>query len=317
MLFLAGLASGLLCAILIVLLKPLLVRYALARPNARSSHREPTPQGGGIAVLAACLSMTFLFAPALGAWSGALAAVAAAAASLALLGAADDIRPLPALPRLVLQFAVVAGVVAAAEIRILPDSIPLLVERLLLVLAGTWFVNLVNFMDGLDWITVAEMVPVTAFIAALGALGTVSPATGLVAAALCGALLGFAPFNRPVASLFLGDVGSLPIGLLAGWLLLELAGTGAIAAAILLPLYHLADATMTLLKRLARGERVTQAHRSHFYQKATDHGFSALAVSGTVFVLNLALAALAALSLTWPEPAARPRRLAPASSSSP
>jgi UDP-N-acetylmuramyl pentapeptide phosphotransferase/UDP-N-acetylglucosamine-1-phosphate transferase len=249
--------------------------------------------------------MTFLFAPALGAWSGALAAVAAAAASLALLGAADDIRPLPALPRLVLQFAVVAGVVAAAEIRILPDWIPLLVERLLLVLAGTWFVNLVNFMDGLDWITVAEMVPVTAFIAALGALGTVSPATGLVAAALCGALLGFAPFNRPVASLFLGDVGSLPIGLLAGWLLLELAGTGAIAAALLLPLYPLADATVTLLKRLARGERVTQAHRSHFYQMATDHGFSPLAVSGTVFVLNLALAALAALSLTRPEPAAQ------------
>ena len=111
------------------------------------------------------------------------------------------------------------------------------------------------------------------------------PAGGrLVAAALCGALLGFAPFNKPVARLFLGDVGSLPIGLLVGWLLLQLAGTGALAAAILLPLYYLADATITLLRRLARGEKVWEAHRSHFYQQATDNGFSALAVSGHVFV---------------------------------
>ena len=99
----------------------------------------------------------------------------------------------------------------------------------------------------------------------------------VVALALCGALLGFAPFNKPVARLFLGDVGSLPIGLLVGWMLLQLAGTGALAAAILLPLYYLMDATITLLRRLARREKVWEAHRSHFYQKATDNGFSALA----------------------------------------
>ena len=115
--------------------------------------------------------------------------------------------------------------------------------------------------------------------------------------ALCGALLGFAPFNKPVARLFLGDVGSLPIGLLVGWMLLQLAGTGALAAAILLPLYYLMDATITLLRRLARREKVWEAHRSHFYQKATDNGFSALEVSAHVFGLNLALAGLAAMTL--------------------
>jgi UDP-N-acetylmuramyl pentapeptide phosphotransferase/UDP-N-acetylglucosamine-1-phosphate transferase len=124
--------------------------------------------------------------------------------------------------------------------------------------------------------------------------------TGLVAIVLCGALIGFAPFNKPVARLFLGDVGSLPIGLLVGWMLLELAGTGALAAALLLPLYYLMDATITLLRRLARGEKVWEAHRSHFYQKATDNGFSAMAVSAHVFGLNLALAALAAMTLVWP-----------------
>jgi UDP-N-acetylmuramyl pentapeptide phosphotransferase/UDP-N-acetylglucosamine-1-phosphate transferase len=168
-----------------------------------------------------------------------------------------------------------------------------------LILAGTWFVNLVNFMDGLDWITVAEMVPVTAFIAMIGWLGFVPAEVAVTAAALCGALVGFAPFNRPVAKLFLGDVGSLPIGLLVGWMLVELASGGTIAAALLLPLYYLADATLTLLKRLSRRERVWEAHRSHFYQQATDNGLSAMAVSARVLGLNVVLALLAAVSVAW------------------
>ncbi len=81
---------------------------------------------------------------------------------------------------------------------------------------------------------------------------------------------------------------------------MHLAAGGALAAAILLPLYHLADASITLLRRLSRGERVWEAHRSHFYQRATDNGFSALDVSARVFGLNLALAALAGATLLWP-----------------
>ena len=175
---------------------------------------------------------------------------------------------------------------------------PLGVEQAFLVLGGVWFVNLVNFMDGLDWITVAEMVPVTALRRPARARPDLpAPVPRWSPLALCGALLGFAPFNKPVARLFLGDVGSLPIGLLVGWMLLQLAGTGALAAAILLPLYYLMDATITLLRRLARREKVWEAHRSHFYQKATDNGFSALEVSAHVFGLNLALAGLAAMTL--------------------
>ena len=77
-----------------------------------------------------------------------------------------------------------------------------------------------------------------------------------------------------MARLFLGDVGSLPLGLLIGWLLLLLAARGHLAAALLLPLYYLVDATITLFRRLMRGERVWLAHRTHFYQRATDNGFS-------------------------------------------
>jgi UDP-N-acetylmuramyl pentapeptide phosphotransferase/UDP-N-acetylglucosamine-1-phosphate transferase len=233
-------------------------------------------------------------------------AVVAATVLLACMGAVDDIRPLPASLRLLLQIAVVALVITTSEVRLFPHWVPQVVENAILTFGGVWFVNLVNFMDGLDWITVAEMVPITAFFPLivitnlnLTVINNLSPEVVWTSTALCGALLGFAPFNKPVARLFLGDVGSLPIGLLVGWLLLQLAGAGGIVAAILLPLYHLMDATITLLRRLGRGEKVWEAHRSHFYQKATDNGFSALSVSAHVFGLNLVLAGLAAMTLIW------------------
>jgi UDP-N-acetylmuramyl pentapeptide phosphotransferase/UDP-N-acetylglucosamine-1-phosphate transferase len=118
----------------------------------------------------------------------------------------------------------------------------------------------------------------------------------LVAAALCGAMIGFAPFNRPVAKVFLGDVGSLPIGLLLGWGLLQLAWHHQLVAALLLPLYYLADATLTLFRRIARHEPFWAAHRTHFYQRATDNGFTVSRVTANVFTLNFALAALALAS---------------------
>ncbi len=172
-----------------------------------------------------------------------------------------------------------------------------MIERACLFLAGVWFVNLVNFMDGIDWMTVAELVPVTGAILVLGLAGAVGLLPALVAAALLGAIVGFAPFNRPVARVFLGDVGSLPIGLLLGWVLLELAGTGHLAAALILPLYYLADATITLAHRLVRGEAIWQAHRTHFYQRATDHGFTVREIVTRVFLVNLALAALAFITV--------------------
>ncbi len=295
-------AAAALCAGGIVLLHPLLVRYALARPNARSSHTTPTPQGAGIAVIAATVAL--VAATGLVAGSAvvtpALGVVMAAAVGLAALGAVDDLRPIAVLPRLVLQFAAVAAVVAVlpADLHILAP-LPVWLERALTLLALLWFVNLVNFMDGLDWMTVAEMLPITVALAGFGLAGAAPAVVLPVALALAGALVGFAPFNRPVARLFLGDVGSLPLGLLVGWCLVLLAGGGHLVAALLLPLYYLADATLTLARRLGRGEKVWVAHRSHFYQRATDNGFRVIEVVRDVFVLNIALAALAACSVAF------------------
>jgi len=291
---------------LVAVLRPLLARYALARPNARSSHKQPTPQGGGIAVVTAALISLWLgalLAPGFADGRTQLLVLSFSAILLALIGAVDDIRGLGPAPRLLMQLLAVGIVVAAlpADFSIVPQ-LPVTAERALLLLGGVWFVNLVNFMDGIDWMTVAEVVPVTAGAALLGAIGAEPPDGTLVALALLGATLGFAPFNRPVAKLFLGDVGSLPIGLLLGWIMLVLAGRGHLAAALLLPLYYLADATLTLGRRLARREPVWEAHRTHFYQRATDRGFTVLDVVVRVFVLNVALAGLALVSAIEPDP---------------
>jgi UDP-N-acetylmuramyl pentapeptide phosphotransferase/UDP-N-acetylglucosamine-1-phosphate transferase len=155
-----------------------------------------------------------------------------------------------------------------------------------------WFVNAMNFLDGLDWITAAQVVPMTLGVAALAALGAVPTNVGFLALALLGATIGFAIFNKNPAQVFLGDAGSLPIGLLLSFMLISVAGTD-LAAAVLLALYTIADATITLLRRAYHREHIFSAHRSQFYQRATINGLSAPQVTARIFVLGLLLASLA------------------------
>lgn len=298
-------ATAGLAALLIVALKPLLTRYALARPSARGLHATPTPQGGGVAILAAMIA-TLAAAVAAGAAAGearALATVLTAATGLGILGAIDDIRPLPAGPRFLAQFALVGVVVAILPTeRLFPGLLPGPAQIALTLLAGVWFVNLVNFMDGMDWMTVVEMAPLALFLALCAWLGAVPAHVGLLAAALLGGVLGFAPFNAPVARLFLGDVGSLSLGLVAGYGLAMLALSGHLAAALIAPLYYLADSGWTLLARLARGEKVWLPHRQHFYQRARLAGMPLWAVLGRVAALNAALIGLALIAVRLDDP---------------
>ena len=294
--------AALVCAGLIVIIRPWLARYALAHPNARSSHTAPTPQGGGLAVVAAAIAVSCgasFFVAAVGATTAPVTLLVAVIL-MAGVGALADFYPVSVAPRLLLQALAVALVIYAlpAELRTLP-FLPLWLERILLVVGGLWFVNLVNFMDGLDWMTVAEVAPVTAAVAIIGYLGLLPPLAIIASLALCGAMIGFAHFNRPVAKLFLGDVGSLPIGLVLGWLLVVMAGNGGRAAAVLLPLYYVADSTITLLRRLRNGERVWQAHRTHFYQRATVAGYSVTEVVARVFAVNLVLGVLAIATVVF------------------
>jgi UDP-N-acetylmuramyl pentapeptide phosphotransferase/UDP-N-acetylglucosamine-1-phosphate transferase len=296
----AAVSAGLILAML-----PWLRRHALAHPTARSSHIESTPQGAGVAVIAATLAVTIgaavIAMPGSVPDSASLWLVFAAIAFIAAVGMIDDIRTIQVAPRLLLQALAVIILLTSlpTDLRVVP-ALPWWLERALLLFACLWFVNLTNFMDGIDWMTVAEFVPIAVGLVIIGWLGALPAHAIVVALALCGGLIGFAPFNRPVARIFLGDVGSLPIGLVFGWLLVLVASRGHAAAAIVLPLYYLADATLTLLRRIVNREDFWQAHRTHFYQRATERGFTVMEVVTRVFMINLGLVMLALASVVWP-----------------
>ena len=292
-----GLASYCLIAGLIGWLN----RHVVAVPNDRSSHSHPRPQGGGIAVAAVAIVGSGMVLAVSGTWLQSIpysGSIAVAAGFLALVGLADDAYGLPIAPRLAFQaLSVTAAVVLLPTgLHVLDPLIPIPVERALLIGAGLWFINLFNFMDGIDWLAATETVAITIGIVILVGLGLVPTEIGFIAVALLGAMLGFMPWNAPPARLFLGNAGSLPIGFILGVLLLHIAAAGALAAALILPLYYVADATITLLRRAWNREGLLQAHRSHFYQRATKNGLNVKQTLVRIAAANAGLIILAIFS---------------------
>ena len=274
----------------------LLRHEILDRPNDRSSHVVPTPRGGGLGVIAVLLPAWLIIAfvvpdtdPVAG-WLIPLSALA-----LAIVSWIDDLRTLGALPRLAVQLgAAIAGVLVLPGL-VFQGLFPPWLDTTITVIGWIWFVNLFNFMDGIDGISGIESIGIGAGILAIGLLMIDSlSATHLHGLAIAAASLGFLVWNWPPAKIFLGDIGSVPLGYLLGWLLLALSASGQWEAAMILPLYYLADATLTLLRRLQRGEKIWRAHREHYYQKAVQNGRSHGQVSGAVGLVNVLLILLAA-----------------------
>lgn len=269
-------------------------------PNKRSSHTGLIPRGGGIAVVAVLMVTWAIVSTPDNRFE--IGTVLLAALLLAGVSWIDDLRSLAPGIRLLAQAAAVLPALVWLDTKgpvfqgLLPGPLDLAIAGL----AWLWFINLFNFMDGIDGITGIE----TAFIGAgIALIAGQTPGFGLdpiLPATVCAAAIGFLWWNWHPAKVFLGDVGSVPLGFLLGWLLLNLASDGYWAAALILPLYYLADATITLLRRAARRERVWEAHREHFYQYAVQNGRSHATVSTGVGACNAALLGLAFLSLTWP-----------------
>jgi UDP-N-acetylmuramyl pentapeptide phosphotransferase/UDP-N-acetylglucosamine-1-phosphate transferase len=287
--------SAALTIALLLAVEPLLVRYVMATPNARSSHAVPTPQGAGIAVMLALIMVctaVLLNVPGIPDRIS-LLQVLVAAFGLSLLGLADDAHALSVPGRFIGQGLAALIVVFSlpSGLAFFPDFLPLAVERALLCVGIVYFVNAVNFLDGIDMITIAQVVPMTLGAAILTLLGHLPISAGVLTLALLGGMAGFFPFNKHKAKLFLGDAGSLPIGLCLAYLLILVAGAN-MAAALLFALYTLSDSMVTLCKRAWRGEHVFSAHRSHYYQRAISAGYSVKEVSGLVFLLGLLLGGL-------------------------
>ena len=327
----AGGAGFAAVAVLTGLVRAVLRRHGVMdRPNERSSHAGPVPRGGGIAVVGV------LIAAWLALWlsdacqgCGALFWVALAGAlGLAAISWLDDLRGgLSALLRLLAQVAAVAAGIASlpGDALVFQGALPALVDHALAAAAWLWFVNLFNFMDGIDGISGAEGASLGLGTFLLVLLGVAPAGLGPLGLALAGVSLGFLLWNWNPAKIFLGDVGSVPLGYLAGWLLLALATAGAWQAALLLPAYYLADATFTLTRRLLRRPAHScwccwawrrpvwarwgwlspasrsvfcsgwEAHREHLYQRVVAAGWShgrttALIAGHNLLLIGLALA---------------------------
>jgi UDP-N-acetylmuramyl pentapeptide phosphotransferase/UDP-N-acetylglucosamine-1-phosphate transferase len=277
-------------------------RAILDRPVARSAHRVPVPRGGGLALVPPILAAWLVLA-ALGRTPPAGAGIAVLAAGLAALSWRDDLRSLPAGLRLGAHL-----VAAAIGLLLLPSAgavfqglLPPLLDRIATALLWVWFVNLFNFMDGIDGITGIQTAACGIGVALVVlSIGNDADGSAMLALTLAAGVLAFLCWNWHPAQLFLGDVGSVPLGYLLGWLLLGLAAKGVWAPALILPLYYLADATITLARRLLRRERVWEAHRQHFYQRALGSDGNHAAVARLVLAADALLVVLALLALVEP-----------------
>ena len=288
------------------LMKPVLAwlrrRAILDRPVERSSHRVPVPRGGGLVVVPAVL-VAWLMLALLGAPPRGTVTIALAAAALAALSWRDDVAGLPITLRLGAHAAAVAVGLAALPPVVFQGLLPPFVDRAAAGLLWLWFLNAYNFMDGIDGITGVETAAIGLGIALVAVTRSAASDASIAALALAAGGLGFLRWNWHPAQIFMGDVGSIALGYLGGFLLLTLAAHGLWAPAIILPLYYIADAGITMAHRALAGERFWEAHRRHFYQRALAPDDDHAAVARIIIAGDMLLVALAILAATHPWPA--------------
>lgn len=293
----AALVAGLTPA----LIKLLIQKDILDNPNERSSHTIPTPRGGGwlalgLPILALIAAPLILPTP-----PGFFITLYALAGGLVLtmcVSGLDDRFSLGTRVRLAAQL-----VASVAAVLFLPESVrvlPLLpdwLETICLVLGLVWMMNLTNFIDGINGITAVNGIATAAGMAVLGMGSVFLPLSG---ALLIGGLAGFLVWNWGQAKIFMGDVGSVPLGLWLGFGLILVAAQFGLIPALLLAFYPVMDASYTLIRRAIRRQKIWQAHREHFYQQAVQNGRTHAMTSTLIALFNALCIGLAILAVLYP-----------------
>jgi len=267
-------------AVLLVLLRRF-GHVALDRPNERSLHERPVPRTGGLAILSgAAVSLAFGAAQ--------LALPLAIAALFAALSFLDDVHGVRTVVRLTFHL---TGAAVFAWYVLSPMGV---IELALLVLAVAWLTNLYNFMDGSDGL--AGGMTVLGFgCYALAGWWAGETAIAALCAAIASAAAAFLIYNFHPARIFLGDVGSIPLGFLAS--AIGIVGWRNDAWPLWFPVLvfgpFIGDATLTLVKRAIRGQRVWRAHREHYYQRMIRMGFGHRATALIAYAIMAACAGAA------------------------
>ncbi|MEP6506714.1 MAG: glycosyltransferase family 4 protein [Gemmatimonadales bacterium] len=285
--------------------------YALDRlldiPNERSSHSAPTPRGGGLAIAFTALGGIVIAAMLQWIDSNLAIALVGGGALIAAVGWVDDHRSLSALTRFAVQFFCAGWAmfwlgglpslsIGSASLHLGPAGIALG------VIGIVWAINLYNFVDGIDGLAAGEAIS-TGVIGGLILLAMGQTGLATVSLLVAAASAGFLPLNWAPARIFMGDVGSGMLGYLFAVLAIASENSGAVPLLlwVLLLGAFVFDATVTLCRRIAHGERWYHAHHSHAYQRMVQAGRSHAQVSTTILFINLILAILAIVA--WLRPA--------------
>jgi len=260
----------------ILILIPILTSYKMFdRPNSRSSHTLPIPRGGGIAIILASLAIPFILKIN---WPIIVVYITLIFSFVSLR---DDIKSINPFIRFAIHVFLVLIFFYFSpwknQISFFTNPLPFHFDIIILFVALLWFINLFNFMDGIDGITGVECI-----ILSLGATLVCffnGQNINQPYIALAGAGVAFLIFNWHPAKIFLGDSGSIPLGFINGYILLDLSSKGLSYAALILSSYYLCDSSITLIKRILDKQKPWKAHNDHFYQKAVQKGLSHSLVS--------------------------------------
>ena len=313
--FITPIILFLVCTFLIKKLIPFLKRMSLLDyPSHRSNHNILIPKGAGIILIPLLIISVFGIFFFRGLLDNQWFIFLISIIILYVISLIDDIKNLSALIRLLTHFFCVS-----ISIFILKEDIALFIQNnistwlhfnplflfyflsVLLIVLWIWIINLFNFMDGMDGLTCMQVLTLFLTTNILCLFGFINENFQLISLILISLFLAFYKFNKPNASVFLGDVGSIPIGYISGLLLItNFLKSGPIIPLLIVFLYYLFDSTLTLILRLTKGKNIFEAHSDHFYQKILRAGQTHRQVLNKIIILLLFLFILSMISIKYP-----------------
>lgn len=255
-------------------------------PNERGNHTIPTPRGGGLAIIIGCVGFLMV--------AGVRMEMVVAFLFVAFVSFLDDIKSQPPLVRLGVHFVSALLGASLLEGQAFQGMLPFWADKLAVAVVWTGFMNIYNFMDGIDEISATETFGICLGVVALFlSVETLPNFLAIDALIIASGMLGFWFFNRHPAKIFLGDVGSVTLGFLTGYLFAHLAERGVWMAVLILPAYYVVDGGLTLMLRLLRGKKIWEAHSEHAYQVAARAYKNHRKVTTQIAAMNIVLVVLA------------------------
>ncbi|AIL65551.1 Undecaprenyl-phosphate alpha-N-acetylglucosaminyl 1-phosphate transferase [Rickettsiales bacterium Ac37b] len=271
----------------------------MAIPESRSNHMLPTPVGGGVAIISStiiglCLLSTIIQIDVY------VIQIILLSLPLVLISFIDDVKNISIFIRLVLHITV-----SICAIMLIPSNnlifnglFPYTTDRIFASLLLAWFINCYNFMDGIDGMAGCETIHISISILLLNLIThTLSISFNYLNVFIILSSCGFLIWNWHPARIFMGDTGSITLGFILGCTLLHIASKGLFLQALLIPLYYILDAGITMVRRLITKQNIFKAHSEHFFQQAVRRGLSHATVVKKVILLNLVLLLLTLISV--------------------